>query len=121
MTRNATDSDWRYRIRKTHGKNDNSQAIHYLTCHPRAPTCTVVWSTRLLWPGHFLVAVQGGWCDSQQGSRSLSPAAPARTPERGNAFIVALRGVGLLLLCLATLGEPMLKEVNKQLQLLPRN
>lgn len=59
------------------------------------------------------MAVQGGWCDSQQGSRSLSPAAPARTPERGTAFTTALRRVGLLLVCLVTLGVPRLKEANK--------
>lgn len=67
------------------------------------------------------MAVQGGWCDSQQGSHSLLPAAPARTPETGTAFTMALRRVGLLLLSFATLGVPVLKEVNKQLQLLPRN
>lgn len=76
---------------KKYETKGNSHAIHYLTRHLKAPICTVVLSTCLLWLDHFLMAVQGGWYDSQQGSHSLLPAAPARTSERGTAVRVALR------------------------------
>lgn len=76
----------RHTEQEQYGTKGNSQAIHYLTCHLKAPICTVVLNTCLLWLDHFLMAMWGGWCDSQQGSHSLLPAAPARTMERGTAF-----------------------------------
>lgn len=94
----------------------NSQAIHYLTCHPMAPICTGVLNTCLLWPDHSPMAVWGGWCGSQQGSRSRSPAAPGTTKE---VFRVALKRMRPLLVCFATAELQVLKELNKQLQLLP--